>query len=124
MLTTLKNICLFIIMIDITVPNIFNYFYIYKYLHDNDLQWRIAMYSIAIALFFFSLYVLFIQIGKGRKTIKLVLAGWMTFYLLINLVGVCLGYNLHSKGFMAMLFVTILFGSIHIFLKLWGRYFQ
>lgn len=127
MLTTLKNICLFVILIDITVPNVVNYFYAYKYLHDENLEWRIAMYSISIALFFFSLYVLLIQIGriaKGIKTIKLVLAAWMTFYLLINMVGVCRGYNLHSKGFMAMLFVTILFGLIHVFIRLWEEYFQ
>jgi len=46
----------------------------------------------------------------------------MTIYLLINLIGVVMGYNLHTKGFMAMLFVTTFFGVAHIALKIWEKY--
>ncbi len=122
-LSWLKDACLYVIVITIIGSNLINYFYAYKYLNDYILQWRIAMYAIAIVLFLFSLYVLLIEIAKSAKTLKLVIVGWMTIYLLINLIGVCLGYNLHSKGFMAMLFVTMLFGLIHIFTRLWQKYY-
>lgn len=123
MLIRVKNICLYIIGITIISSNLINYFYAYKYLDDRLLQWRIAMYSIAIVLFLFSLNLLLIEIIRKIKSLKLVFVGWMTIYLLINLIGVCLGYNLHSKGFMAMLFTAMLFGLFHIFIRLWQKYY-
>lgn len=121
MLSRVKNICLYTIGITIIGSELINYFYVHKYLDDRLLQWRIAMYATAIILFLFSLYVLLTEMIKKKKTLKLVFVGWMTIFLLINLIGVCLGYNLHSKGFMAMLFVTMLFGIFHFTRKLWQK---
>lgn len=102
--------------------NIFNYFYSYKYLGDRVLQWRVAMYCIAIELFLFSLYVWLVQIKKRNK-LNVVLSGWLTIYLLINLTGVCLGFTLHTKGFMAILFTITFFSLAHVSVKLWQKYF-
>ncbi len=123
MLFRIKNICLYIIGVVVVGSNLVNYFYAYKHLGDNVLQWRIAMYSIAIVLFLFSLYAWITEIGKKGQALKLVFVGWMTIYLLINLIGVCLGYNLHSKGFMVMLFLAMLCGMAHICIRLWQKYY-
>lgn len=123
MLLRLKNICLYGIGIIIISSNVINYFYAYKYLNDITLQWRIAMYSIALVLFLFSFHLLLTEIRGKIKSLKLVFILWMTMYLLINLIGVCLGYNLHSKGFIAILFSITLVGMANIFIRLWQKYY-
>jgi len=92
-------------------------------LGDIELQWKFAIICIAIELFLFSAYV-WLSIVKNRNNkLKKVIWGWMTIYLLINLIGVVMGYNLHTKGFMSMLFVTSFFGLAHITTKIWQKYY-
>lgn len=120
---TLKSICLYVIVIVLVTSNLFNYFYSYKHLNDIQLQWNIAIYSIAIELFLFSVYIWLCEVKKSRNQLKIVVSGWMAIYLLINLIGVCLGNTLHTKGFMSILFVTYSFGLSHIIFKLWQKYY-
>ena len=58
-----------------------------------------------------------------NNSFKIIVSGWMVIYLLINLIGVVMGYNLHTKGFMAMLFVTTFFGLVHLLMRIWQKYF-
>lgn len=119
----IRSICLYILVIVLIVSNLFNYFYSYKYVNDLDLQWDVAIYSIAIELFLFSVYVWLTEINKTKNSFRIIVSGWMVIYLLINLIGVVMGYNLHTKGFMAMLFVTTFFGVAHILMRIWQKYF-
>ena len=123
MMGVIRNWCLYVGVSILILSNLVNYFYAYKHLNDIDLEWRIAMYAIAIELFLFSLYIFITEIIKRKKTIRKSISGWMTVYLLINLIGVCMGFTLHTKGFMAILFVTTFLGIVHIIAKLWQKYF-
>jgi len=121
-MTVIRNFILYSVIVILIGSNLFNYFYSYKFKNDIDLQWGVAIYSIAIELFLFSAYVWLTESRKLNNQFKIVVSGWMTIYLLINLIGVVMGYNLHTKGFMAMLFVTTFFGVAHIALKIWEKY--
>ena len=118
----LKDLCLYLTIIILVLSNLFNYFVSYKLLDDINLQWDIAMYSIAIELFLFSVYVFLGEVKRRRNQFKIIISGWMVIYLLINLIGVCLGNTLHTKGFMLILFVTTGGGIVHIIFKLWQKY--
>jgi hypothetical protein len=122
-MTAIRNFILYSVIVILVGSNLFNYFYSYKFKNDLDLQWGVAIYSIAIELFLFSAYVWLTESRKHNNGFKIVVSGWMTIYLLINLIGVLMGYNLHTKGFMAMLFVTTFFGIAHILIKIWEKYF-
>jgi len=119
----IKSICLYLTVFIIVLSNLFNYFVSYKLLNDIDLQWSIAIYSIAIELFLFSVYVWLVEVKTRRNQFRIIISGWMVIYLLINLIGVCLGNTLHTKGFMLILFTTTFFGLTHIIFKLWQKYF-
>ncbi len=122
-LQKLKSICIFLTVFILVLSNLFNYFVSYKLLNDINLQWSIAMYAIAIELFLFSVYVWLCEVKKSRNQFKIIISGWMVIYLLINLIGVCLGNTLHTKGFMLLLFVTMFGGLMHIIFKLWQKYY-
>lgn len=119
----LKSICLYLTVFILVLSNLFNYFVSYKLLNDINLQWNIAMYSIAIELFLFSVYIWLCEVKNNRNQFKIIISGWMVIYLLINLIGVCLGNTLHTKGFMLILFVTTFGGLMHIIFKLWQKYY-
>lgn len=95
-----------------------NYFYAHKHLNDVNLQWKIAMIAIAATLFLTTVYMWLDQSQKKGNTI---ISGWVALYLLVNLIGVMLGYNLHSKGFMMILFLAMSFGLIHLGIRLWQK---
>ena len=118
----LKNIALFSAAMIIIIANVFNYFYSYKHLGDSHLQWRIFMYSVGISMFLMMIYIWLNESLKG-PSIKVLVSGWVALYLLINVIGVALGYTLHSKGFMSLLFTLTAAGSGHILIRLWNRLF-
>jgi len=117
----LKTIIIYAIVLVSTISNVVNYFYSYLYLKDSVLQWRLAMISIAIVLFFSSLYIWLNESLKQHNNIKIILSGWLSIYLFINFIGVCIGYTLHTKGFMMLLFTIIFFGFGHIIVKIWQK---
>ncbi len=119
----IKSICLFTGFALLMLSNTFNYFISYKYLQDIELQWSVAMYSIAIELFLFSLYIWLTESMKHGNKLKKILSGWLVIYLLINLIGVCLGFNLHTSGFMLILFITTGLCVAHTIKHLWQDYF-
>lgn len=119
----IKSLCLYLTVFILVLSNLFNYFVSYKLLDNITLQWNIAMYSVASELFLFSVYIWLCEIKKNRNQFKIIISGWMVIYLLINLIGVCLGNTLHTKGFMLILFVTTFFGLTHIIFKLWQKYY-
>jgi ABC-type multidrug transport system permease subunit len=118
----IKDYILYTVAVVLVGSNLFNYFYCYKQLGDELLQWRVAIIAIAIELFLLSLYTWLIQIKKVNSGFKAILTGWTTVFLLINLFGVILGYNLHTKGFMAILFSATIIAFIHLLIK-WLRCF-
>lgn len=119
----IKNLCLYLGVFILVMSNLFNYFISYKLLDNIGLQWDIAMYSIASELFLFSLYLWLCEVKKYNNQLKIIVSGWTVIYLLINLIGVCLGNTLHTKGFMLILFVTTFGGLMHIIFKLWQKYY-
>lgn len=82
------------------------------------MQWQVAIIAIASVLFLLSFYAWLSSKGFVR-----LVSGWLTFYLLINFVGVCLGYTLHTKGFMTILFSVGFLGLFHISKNIWERYY-
>lgn len=100
--------------------NAFNYFYCYIYLDDRMMQWRVAMISIALVMFVLSLYVWITESLKFNK-LRQVVSGWLTIYIFFNLVGVLIGYNLHTKGFMVILSMTAFLGICHVITAKWLR---
>lgn len=119
----IKGLILTLIVVILVLSNLINYFYCYKTVNDIELQWSVAIYSIAIELFLFSLYIWLTEIKRHKNKLKIVVSGWMTIYLLINLIGVVMGYNLHTKGFMTILFTVTFFGVAHFTTKLWQKFF-
>jgi len=123
MIQTIKNIisfCLYAATVVIVASNLVNYFYCFKYLGDVTLQWKVAMISIAISMLLMSLYI-WLQETLKKNKLRIVVSGWTALFLLINAIGVIAGYNLHTKGFMAILLVTVVFGSGHFIIKAWQR---
>jgi len=121
-INNIKDYILYTVALVLVGSNLFNYFYYYKQLGDELLQWRVAIIAIAIELFLLSLYTWLIQIKKVNSGFKVILTGWTTVFLLINLFGVILGYSLHTKGFIAILFSAIIIAIIHLLIK-WLKYF-
>ena len=117
----LKSMCLYLSVSVIATSNIINYFYCYKYLDDVLLQWKVAMIAIATTLFLMAFYMWLNESLKNNR-IKILITGWSALYLLFNLIGVVLGYNLHTKGFMAILFITISAGIGHICIRSWQKF--
>lgn len=118
----LKSWCVYLSIIIIFGSNLVNYFYCYKYLDDVLLQWKVAMIAIAAVMFLMMTY-LWLNESLKRNKIKILLTGWSALYLLFNLIGVVIGYNLHTKGFMAILFITTSAGIGHICIRLWQKYY-
>ncbi len=118
----LKAICLYGSIAIIFTSNVFNYFYSYRYLDDDDLQWTIAKFSIASVMFLMSCYLWLSETVK-KNSFGIIISGWAALYLLFNLIGVAAGYTLHTKGFMAILFTITLSGIGHLGIRLWQRYF-
>lgn len=123
MIRTIRNIqdfCLWATIIVVIGSNFFNYFYCYQYLDDRLLQWKVAMVSISFSMFLMSIYMWLHQ-HLRNKNIGILASGYLSLYLLINFVGVLIGYNLHTKGFMMVMFVASFFGFCHILTKLWSK---
>lgn len=80
------------------------------------------MISIALVLFLMAVYVWMNESLKG-KGFSIIVSGWVALYLFFNLIGVAIGYNLHTKGFMAILFTITIAGTGHILIRLWQKYF-
>lgn len=118
----LKSICLYLTALIVVGSNILNYFYYYKYLQDSMLQWKVAMISISAVMFLMALYIWLNESLKG-KGISIVVFGWVALYLFFNFVGVLIGYTLHTKGFMIILFSIVLLGLSHLFIRLWYKYY-
>ena len=114
----LKSFSLYLAALITVVSNTVNYFYCYLYLDDILLQWKSASWAISSVLLLLSFYA-WLSSGGLKKLVT----GWLTFYLLINFAGVCLGYTLHTKGFMAVLFSAGFLAISHILSRTWGRYF-
>lgn len=118
----IKSVCLYGSIVIIFISNIINYFYSYKHLNDSVLQWRLAMVSIATVMFLMAVYMWLSETLKQNK-FRILITGWSALYLLFNLIGVAVGYTLHTKGFMAILFTITFAGIGHISVRLWQRYF-
>lgn len=119
----LKSISLYSIVVVSVVSNFVNYFYSYLYLKDSRLQWRLAMISISVVLLLSAFYIWLTESLKEKNYIKTTITGWLCIYLLFNFIGVMLGYTLHTKAFMMILFTVVFFGVIHLFIKLWEKYY-
>ncbi len=117
-----KKVCLYGSILVTFISNLINYFYNYKYLNDSTSQWRLAMCSIALVMFLMSVYMWLAETLKQNK-FRILITGWSALYLLFNFIGVAIGYNLHTKGFMAILFTITIAGSGHILIRLWQKYF-
>ena len=117
----LKKISLLLAAIVVVCSNIVNYFYCYIYLDDRLLQWRVAMISIGISLFLFAFYIWLNESLKGRGT-TIIISGWVALYLFFNMVGVLIGYTLHTKGLMAILFLTVFLGLLHLIYRAWQKF--
>lgn len=115
-----RSICLYATAIIVVSSNLINYFYCYKYIGDLTLQWRVAMISIGLSMFTMSAYIWLNESLMGNK-LKIIITGWIALFLLISLIGVCIGYDLHTRGFMMILFTIILFGGAHISTRIWQR---
>lgn len=113
-ISRIKNILLYSIAIVVFGSNIVNYFYCYLLLDDWELQWRVAMLSISLAMLLMSAYI---WVSSKYKLIS----GWLFIYLFFNFIGVLIGYDLHTKGFMAILFITTFFGLCHIIYSSWRK---
>ena len=120
-LEIVKRLCIVLGVIVIFGFNIVNYFYAHKTLNDINLQWRIAMIGIAWVMFLAYVYA-WINESIKRNNILIVITGWAALYLLFNLIGVTLGYHLHTRGFMMILFVTTAGAFAHISIRLWQNY--
>lgn len=66
----------------------------------------------------------------AQRKLQTILTGWSSLFLLINLVGVLAGYNLHTVGFMAILGIAIVGAIVHVLiffkktlLELWQSFF-
>lgn len=80
------------------------------------------MVAIAVVLFLMAFYM-WLNESQKKNQAKIIITGWTALYLLFNLIGVAIGYTLHTKGFMAILFITTFFGGVHLGIRLWQRYF-
>lgn len=78
------------------------------------------MFSISAVVFLMAVYIWLNESQKGRS-LKVLASGWFALFALFVFIGVALGYNLHTKGFMAILIITTVFGSGHIFIRLWQK---
>lgn len=102
--------------------NAVNYFYCYKYLQDLTMQWRVAMTSIALVMFLMAVYVWLTETLK-RHNIKRVISGWTALYILFDLIGVLLGYTLHTRAFVTVLGIIATLGITHLIIRLWVKYY-
>ena len=117
----IKSVCLYGAILTTFVSNLINYFYSYKYLNDSVLQWKLAMVSISLVMFLMATYMWLSETIKKNK-FKILITGWSALYLLFNLIGVAIGYTLHTKGFIAILFTITFAGTGHICIRLWQKY--
>ena len=117
----LRQVSLFLMALVVIGSNLVNYFYCYIYLDDRLLQWKVAMISIAVALFLLCFYVWLNESLKG-KGLTIIVSGWVALYLFFNMIGVFLGYNLHTKGFMIILFLIGFFGLLHLIYRAWQKF--
>lgn len=121
----LQNICLGAFLSIIFSANLINYFYFHKYLEDIDLQWAFYNIVVSTCLFLASVYFYLDQFIKRNK-IGIATCAPAVVFLFINNIGVMMGYTLHSKGFVAILFITLGIGliySIYKIRKVWLKYF-
>lgn len=116
----IRNLCLYGIIYVWTHYHIFNYIVSYKMLNDATLQWRVAFYAYSIMFFLFSLR-LFLGTPK-RWNVKYIFSGWLLLFSSIDMIGVFLGWNMHSKAPMALLFTLILFLIALLLVELWVYY--
>ena len=113
----IREYCLYGIVFTVVIPNIYNYFINYKLLQDSTAQWRLAMIAISVGFFLFSLRVWLGEILKLNNKFNSRLSGWMTLYLMTNMLGVIAGYTLHTKGFMMLLFTLMFFGISDVLVR-------
>jgi hypothetical protein len=118
----IKRFCLFLTAFIAVGSNTFNYFYSYKYLDDRLLQWRVAMISISLVMFLMAFYI-WLNESLKKRGISIIISGWVALYLFFNLIGVLIGFDLHTKGFMIMLHLLALSGVGHLSIRLWQIYF-
>ena len=123
MIKLFRNISFLLIVLISVVSNFYNYFINYKLNNDALAQWRLAMLSIASVLFLFSFRMWLGESLKSGNRVKIVISGWLLIYMSINLIGVAIGYTLHTKAFMMILFTIVFFGIAHILVKLWEKYY-
>lgn len=119
----LRRFCLWCATILVVGGNIINYFYCHLVLHDLDIEWKVAMVTIASALFFYSLYIWCDKTIQQQK-LSILITGWTSMYLFFNMVGVILGYHLHTRAFMLMLFLIVSVGGVHLLIKICQSYFS
>lgn len=100
-----KKISLLTALIVITLYNSVNYFIV----TDNALQWLLTMSSISFVQLILVLVFLIDDIKKVKlkKESNIILSFWLFLYFLIDFVGTLLGYNLHSRGFSLIVFLTL-----------------
>ena len=80
------------------------------------------MISIALVMFLTSLYI-WLNESIKRKGLGIEISGWVALYLFFNFVGVLIGYDLHTKGFMIILHTIGFMGLSHLFIRLWQKYY-
>jgi hypothetical protein len=122
MIRTSKKICLYGAVTIAVVSNLVNYFWYYKVLDDRVMQWKVAMIAISSVIFLQAVYI-WVNESLKRKGLSIIISGWFALYTLFNMIGVALGYNLHTKGFMAILIITTMAGLGHVLIRLWRNLF-
>ena len=117
----IRAFCVIATAIVVIGSNIVNYFYCYRHLNDLTMQWRVAMTSISLVMFLMSLYIWLTETLK-KNNLKRVISGWIALYILFDFIGILLGYSLHTRAFVDVLFITAILGTIHLIIRLWAKY--
>lgn len=119
-LLLVQNVCVVLVALIVLAVNTVNWLAYVNDWYNEYYQWRVALHMISSGSFLMAVYI---WIGEHLKKTKygIIISGWVALYLLVDFIGVVLGYNLHTKGLMIILLMTFIFGSAHLIIRLWQR---
>lgn len=119
-LQAVQRACIPVMAIMFVVMNTVNWMAYMNDWYSRDVQWTVAMYVLSGGAFISAVYV---WIGEhlSKREYGIIISGWVALYLLFDFIGVCLGYNLHTKGFMMVLLMTFVSGTAHLIIRIWRK---
>jgi hypothetical protein len=115
-----QKACVILIALIVIVVNTVNWLAHVNDWYDRELQWQVSMLMIAFSSFLMAAYI-WIGESLNKRKYGIIISGWVALYLLVDLIGVVLGYNLHTKGLMIILLMTFIFGTAHLTIRLWQK---